>query len=163
MGMKLLTLGLAFILLAHSPLAVAQEKPTQQQEWSAITTVPVGSELVVEMKDGKTIKGKLRAVSTGTLTLSRNNAATDLNLINARKVYRMVGRSRLKSALIGAGVGAGTGAAIGVGATVGNEVNRREGYTALFGVVFGILGAGIGAVAGAVAGNKKRLLIYEAK
>jgi hypothetical protein len=163
MGIKLLAFVLVFIFLAHSPLAVAQET-TGENEWVAVRGVPFGDKLVIEMKDGKTIKGRFKAVSNRILTLSRNQATTDVDLKNIQRVHREVGGSRVKSALIGAGVGAATGAAIGVGATVGNEANRREGFHILAGVVLGMIGAGIGAAAGVIAGSRsKRILIFEVK
>ena len=162
MGRKLLVLSLAFTLLAHSPLAVAQET-TGQPEWSAIRAVPFGDELVIEMKDGKTVKGKLSVVSDRTLTLSRNNRTTDLDLLNVRRAYRVVGESRgAKSALMGAGIGAAAGAAIGVG--VDYALSDGHGTAPYAALVMGSLGAGIGATVGAIFGRKsKRILIYEAK
>jgi hypothetical protein len=163
MGIKLLALGLLFIFLTHAPLAIAQET-TGENEWAAIRSVPIGDKLVIEMKDGKTIKGQFKGVSNRIVTLSRNQTTMELDLINVQKVYREVGRSRVKSTFIGAGVGAAAGAAIGVGATVGNEANRREGFHILAGVVLGTIGAGIGAAAGAIAGSQsKRILIFEVK
>ncbi len=163
MKMKLFAFALVFILLMHTPFVLAQDA-TRQNEWSAIRAVPFGDKLVIEMKDGKTIKGQFKGISDRTLTLSQNKATTDLELINLERVYREVGRSLVKSTLIGAGVGAATGAAIGFGVTVGNEANRREGFHILAGVVLGTIGAGIGAAAGLIAGSKsKRILIFEAK
>jgi hypothetical protein len=163
MGIKLLAFGLAFLFLIQAPLAVAQDA-TGQKEWATIRAVPFGDKLVIEMKDGKTLKGRFKAVSDKTLTLSQNRGATDVELINLQRVYREGGGSRVKSTLMGAGVGAATGAAIGVGVTVGNEANRREGFHILAGVVLGVIGAGIGAAAGLIAGSRsKRVLIFEAK
>jgi hypothetical protein len=163
MGIKLLALGLALLFLIQAPLAVAQDA-AGQKEWAAIRAVPFGDKLVIEMKDGKTLKGRFKAVSDRILTLSQNRDATDVERIHIQRVYREGGRSLLKSTLVGAGAGATTGAAIGVGITVGNQANRREGFHILAGVVLGMIGAGIGAAAGLIAGSKaKRILIFEAK
>lgn len=127
-------------------------------DWSAVQALSSGDEVVVEKKDGATVKGKVQAVSNDNLVVARGNSRIDLEANGIKKVYRLSGRSRGKSAAIGAAIGGGAGT--GAGIAVFAQGDFVGGVVPLFAVI----GAGIGAAIGAAFGGKrKRVLIYEAR
>ena len=71
MRSRTVALGLAFLLLlTHPSIPLAQGAPAPNG-WSAVKTVPPGDELVVKLKSGQTIKGRLKVISDIHLTLAR--------------------------------------------------------------------------------------------
>lgn len=148
------------LLLTQPPMLLAQEA-TNQQGWAAVEALSAGDKLRVETKSGEHMEGKYMELSDSALTLSRKGRTLGLNRTDIRRIYRLGGGSRLKSALIGTGVGAGAGVGVALaalGATGGSD------ETPAFIAIVSLLGAGIGAVAGAAAGKgAKRTLIYESR
>lgn len=150
------------LLLTTSAPTVSAQDAARPQTTATISAVPVGRDLIVETTDGRTIKGKFRGVDASTLTLSRKSRTLELSMIEVRRVYRLVGRSRTRTTLIGTGIGAGIGAGlIGIVAAVdGGSGDRGESARIAFSTA--LLGAGVGALAGVIGGRKrKRVLIYE--
>jgi hypothetical protein len=143
-------------LLAQVPVTLAQEPATR--EWSAVQALSSGDELVIETRNGETVKGRLNSVSDAQLSLSHKNNNTNIDRNNIRRIYRLGGTSRGKSALIGAGIGGGVGTAAGV------AVYSQGDFIGAVIPLFGAIGAGIGAAIGAAFGGKReRVLIYEAR
>ncbi|PYV38893.1 MAG: hypothetical protein DMG06_24515 [Acidobacteria bacterium] len=161
--MKTKTLAIIYVLvtlLAIPPVSLAQVPNGANREWTAVMAVQLGDKLAVKLKDARSIEGKLSSVSETTLTLSRDNKATDLNRENVLRVYRVSGKSAKSSTLIGAGVGAAAGAAVGA-ATGGDAIVSRSEVT----LVVAAVGAVVGALVGFAFGKnrQKRVLIYEAR
>jgi hypothetical protein len=155
---SLATLFIFSILLTQSTIALAQNT-TDLEVWASVKSIRFGEELVLVMKDGKTIKGKLRAISDTGLTLSQKGKISDLDSNDIRRVYMMKGRPRAKSSLLGAAIGSGVGVGVGLGLYLPNR-NDIIGWVV---PAFGVIGAGVGAVIGAITGGRKRVLIYQVK
>jgi hypothetical protein len=164
------TIGLLLVALFLLPSATfAGQGPkvttVPAGDWSALKTVLSGSKLVVKLKNGKTVTGKLSGDFSDTaLSLSVKNKLLDLIREDVLSVYQITGKSARKATLIGLGVGAGGGAAIGVAVGAGeNDFPLITKPQAAAG--FAILGAGVGALTGYLIGRggHKRVLIYEAK
>jgi hypothetical protein len=158
---KVFSLAFALALLLTQPPTLLAQEATSQQSWAAVEALAAGDKLRVETKSGEQIEGKHTGLSDSALTLSRKGRTMSLNRTDVRRIYRLGGGSRVKSALIGTGVGAGLGvggAAAALGATGGSD------ETGAFIAIVSLLGAGIGAAVGAAAGKgTKRTLIYESK
>ena len=164
MRMKALTFCLALIIiLAQSPVILAQEASVPSREWTTVMAVAPSEKLEVKLKSGKTVKGKLSSVTDTRLTLSRGKRMIDLNRDDIFRIYRASGKSGVSPTLIGTGVGAGVGAAAG-GVIV--AVNEGEDDETVPGIVLSALvGAGIGALTGFLSGKARnnRVLIYESR
>lgn len=159
MLMKLQTVALVLILTASQMLS-AQAASQQPDGWNVVQAIPVGEQLLVELKDGKQNKGKLSAVSETELTLLKGSQSTTLNQTNIRRVFRLVGKTRGRSTLKGAGIGAATGA--GIGLVI--YLPARDDLAGSIVPGFGAIGAGIGAAIGAIGGSgQKKVLVYEDK
>src|ERR1041385_8478332 len=143
-------------------VAVAQNTRAPTGDWSALNTVTSGSKLIVKLKDGKTVEGKLSNISDAALSLSVKNKPVDLKREDVLSVYQIRGKSATKATLIGLGVGAGAGAAIGAAGS-----SRDDGFDKLDKAVTAgltVIGAGVGALTGYLIGRRgtKRVPIYEA-
>ena len=164
MRSRTVALALAFlILLTHPSISLAQHAPAPS-EWSVVKAVPPGDKLVVKLKNGQTIKGRLKAISDVHLTLARDQKSFDIDRQEVRQIHRIVPKSAAKPALIGAG----TGAAIGAGgiaiAVAADESGGDDGEAAAAILGVALLGAGIGALVGLIFGSRqKKVLIYEAR
>jgi hypothetical protein len=161
---RTVALALTFlVLLTHPSISLAQGAPAPS-EWAVVKTVPPGDELVVKLKNGKTIKGRLKVISDVHLTLARGQKSFDIDHQDVRQIHRIVPKSAARPALIGAG----TGAAIGAGgiaiAVAADETGGDDGEAAAAILGVAIIGAGIGALVGLAFGSKqKKVLIYEAR
>lgn len=147
------------ITLVSSPLARAQQ-PTASGNWSAVQALAPGDDLVVKLKDGRSVEGKVNSVTDTELSVTRNNKSETFGRDRVFQVYERKRKSEKgKYAAIGAGIGAGTGLGIGL-AKNSPAIDDGEIYP----VVGTILGAGIGAVGGFLFGQakRKRVLIYQA-
>lgn len=146
------------ITLVYSPLAIAQQ-PTGSSDWASVQAVPPGDALIVKLKDGRSVEGKLITVTGAELSLTRDNKNETFGRDRIFQVYaRKRKAEKGKYAAIGAGIGAGAGLGIGL-AKNSPPVDDGEIYP----VVGTILGAGIGAVGGFLFGQakRKRVLIYQ--
>jgi hypothetical protein len=157
---------LVLVLLASLILpagASAQSASAQSGDWAALNSIATGSKLVVKLRDGKSVEGKLSGVSDAALSLSVKNRPTDLKREDVQSVYRIKGKSATKATLIGTGVGAGAGAAIGAAASSGDDNFGKFDQAATAGLT--VIGAGVGALTGYLIGHggKKRILVYEAR
>ncbi|HZI20152.1 MAG TPA: hypothetical protein VEY09_16325 [Pyrinomonadaceae bacterium] len=161
---RTVALALAFLtLLTHPSISLAQGAPAPN-EWSIVKIVPPGDELVVKLKNGQTIKGRLKVISDVHLTLARGQKSFDIDRQDVRQIHRIVPKSAAKPTLIGAG----TGAAIGAGgiaiAVAADESGGDDGEAAAAILGVALIGAGIGALVGLAFGSRqKKVLIYEAR
>lgn len=130
--------------------------------WSGVRAVPPADELVIKLKNGETVKGRVVSTTELTLTLSRKNRIIDVGRRDVQGVYRVVPKSAAKPTLVGAGVGAalaGVGVIGAAGATGGTD---GELAAAIVGLT--IVGAGVGAIVGLAFGARQnRVLIYEVR
>ena len=154
----------AALLLPSITLAAPNTKPTNVAtgDWAVLKTVPTASKLVVKLKNGKTVSGKLSTVTDTTLSLTVKDKAVDLKREDVLSVHQVMGKSAKKATLIGMAVGAGAGAVVGVagGDDDGFIVSRSQAAAGL-----AVLGAGVGALTGYLIGKggHKRVLVYEAR
>ena len=154
-----LTLALVASLLLPS-VCLAQNSATANRDWASLKTVTAGSKLDTKLKNGKTVEGKLTAVTDSTLSLSAKGKPTDLSRDDIVSVYATSSKSATKSSLIGAAVGGGAGAGIGAAGSNNDAYVSQAAVTA----GFALIGAGAGAIAGYFIGRggRKKVLIYQA-
>ena len=164
MRSRTVALGLAFlILLTHPAISLAQGA-SAPNEWSMVKAVPPGDELVVKLKNGQSIKGRLRVISDIHLTLARGKKSFDIDRQDVRQIHRVVPKSAARPTLIGAGTGAAIGAAGIAVAAAADESGGDDGEVAAAILGVALLGAGIGALVGLAFGSRqKKVLIYEAR
>lgn len=153
-----ITLGYSQMAIA-SPLAMAQQ-PTASGDWSVVQALAPGDALIVKLKDGRSVDGKLNSVTDAELSLTRNNKS---EAFGRDRIFQIYSRKRKaekgKYAAIGAGIGAGAGLGIGL-AKNSPPIDDGEIYP----IIGASLGAGIGAIGGFLFGQakRKRVLIYQA-
>jgi hypothetical protein len=158
--------ALSFLLAAAVLLpsvTLGQNTIAANRDWSALKTVAFGSKLVIKLKDGKTVAGKLSSVSDGALSLSVKSKSVNLDRPNVLSVYQVTKKSATKATVIGLGLGAGAGAAIGAaGSANDNSGFEKIDHAVTAGLT--VLGAAAGALTGYFIGrgSSKRVLIYEA-
>jgi hypothetical protein len=152
---------LTVALLLSSVSASAQTSSAAIADWSRLNAVTTGSKVSVELKSGKTVDGKLAAVSDAGLTLTVKDKPVDLKREDISTVYQLTKKSATKATLIGLGVGAGAGAAIGLAGSGGNNGFEKIDHAVTAGLT--VLGAGAGALTGFLIGRGggKRVLIYQ--
>jgi hypothetical protein len=160
MSSKTTTLGILLaITLVYSPLARAQQ-PAGSSDWASVRAVPPGDALIVKLKDGRSVEGKLNSVTDTELSLTRNNKS---ETFGRDRIFQIYARKRKaekgKYAAIGAGIGAGVGLGLGIAK---NTPHVDDGE--IYAIVGTPLGAGIGAIGGFLFGQakRKRVLIYQA-
>ena len=151
------------VLLAISQSTLAQAtSDAVRGTWEGLKVIPPGDELVVDLRNGKSIKGRISSTSDTTMTLIRGKNTTDFDRPDILKVYRLIHRSTKKGALIGLGIGLGAGAlAGGIYASSGESSISDEGWPIL---ALGGMAGGVGALIGFLASSgKRKVLIYENK
>jgi hypothetical protein len=138
-----LVLVLAAALLLPS-VASAQNARASTGDWSALNSVASGSKLAVKLKTGKSVEGRLSAVSDTALSLSVKNKPVDLRRDDVQSVYEI------------------RGAAIGAAADSSSDGFEELDHAITAGLT--VLGAGAGALTGYLIGRHagKRVLVYEA-
>ena len=78
---------LVAVMLLNLPIAMAQ-KPAASGDWIAVQTLAPGDELVVNLKDGRAVKGKLTSVTDAELSLTRNNMSETFGRDRIFQIYR---------------------------------------------------------------------------
>jgi hypothetical protein len=147
------------LMLVFAPVVAAGAPVQALDQWNIVVAIPIGEKLLIEMKDGKRVKGAMGSVSSDSVSITDANKTTVHDRDDIKRIYRLVGRSRGKSALIGAGVGAATGGGIGLILYLPN----RDDIVGWVVPSFAAIGTGIGAGIGAVFGKgQKRVLVYQA-
>jgi len=149
-------------MLAKPQIAFAQVTPNPiRGSWEGIKAVPPGDEVVVRLRNGQTLKGRLINISDAALTIEQAQRTTDITRGDALRVHRVVSKSAKRATLIGIGIGAGLGIAAAVAAAKDGPGEAEAGIAALF---IGTIGAGAGALIGYIVGSRKhRTLIYETR
>jgi hypothetical protein len=157
-------LALCLVLSASLSLAPAASAQTASGDWSAVRAVAAGSKLSVQLKSGRSVKGKLTGVSDDGLSLTAGGKTTDIKAAEVQRVYTVGGGSGKKGALIGLAVGAGAGAVAGAAADSASD-DGFEGFDAAATAGLTVLGAAAGALTGYFLGRRggKRVLVYEAR
>lgn len=148
------------VILIYPPLAIAQQ-PVAPGDWSGVQEVAPGDELAINLKSGKSMKGKLTSVTADELSITRKNKQENIQRETIAQVYRIKRKAEKgKYAAIGAGIGAGAGLGIGL-AKNSPPIDDGE----LYPIVATPIGAGIGAAVGFLFGQakRKRVLIYQAR
>ncbi len=147
----------ATMLVAQSAVVLAQGTSSG---WSAVQSIRTDERLIIRLKDGKTVEGKMIEANDSNLSISRDKKVVNLARADIQSIHHTKGKAaKGKWAVVGTGIGAGTGAAIGA-AKASSTSDDGEIYT----VVGLALGAGIGAIGGALFGTTRssRELIYQA-
>jgi hypothetical protein len=159
-----ITFALVTSILLSSVTVAAQElKGSPTGDWSSLNTVTSGSKLAVKLKNGKTIEGKLSAVTDTSLSLAVKGKSVDIKRDDVLSVYQITKKSAAKATLIGLGVGAGAGAAVGAAGGDSSDgwvfISKKQAAAGL-----SVLGAGVGALTGYLIGRggHKRVVIYQA-
>ncbi|MBC8032200.1 MAG: hypothetical protein H7Z16_19105 [Pyrinomonadaceae bacterium] len=162
-GSRRLTISMVLIasLLLTPVTLFAQTASAPTGDWSRLTAVESGSKLVVTLKNGKTVDGKLSGVSDSALSLSVKNQPVEVKREDVRSVHQVTKKSATKATLIGLGVGAGAGAALGAAGGSNNSGFEKIDHAVTAGLT--VVGAGVGALGGYLIGRggRKRVLIYE--
>ena len=142
--------------------AQAQVAMQNTGDWSAVSSVPTGDRLVVKLKSGQTVEGKLSAVSDNALSLSVKGKTVDVKRDEVFSIHHVTKKSATKATLIGMGVGAGAGAAIGLAGSSNDNGFDKIDHAVTAGLA--VLGAGAGAAIGYFIGRggRKSVLIYQA-
>lgn len=154
--LSLLIAGTLF--LAHAPFALAQ---TSSDGWSAVQAVASDERLIVKLKNGKIIEGKMIEANDANLSISREGKVVNILRSDIQRIQHSTGKaSKAKWAAIGAGIGAGAGA--GIGAT---KYSSRLDDSEIWISGGLLLGTAAGALTGLAIGASKRhrTLIYEAR
>lgn len=160
---KRLTITIALVTsLLFSSVTLTAQTTTPPGDWSRVTAVETKSKLVVKLKNGKTVKGKLSSVSDVGLSLSVKDKPVDVKRDDVLSIYQITKKSATKATVIGMAVGAGTGAAVGA-AGGGNDGFEKIDHAVTAGLA--VLGAAAGALTGYLIGKsgRKQVLIYQAQ
>jgi len=148
------------VSLIPSP-AVPAQQTAATNDWSRLQNIPVGEELVLKLRDGQSVKGRLTTVTDSEIGIRRKNRDEAFGRDSVFQVSQVVRKAEKgKYALIGAGIGAGVGAVAG---KAKNSPPIDDGEVYLY--VLTPLVAGAGAVGGLLFGmsRRKRVIIYQAK
>jgi hypothetical protein len=157
---RILTSFIALVLLAQTITAQNQETARPSGDWTIVELLKNGEKLSIELKNGKSIKGKLANVTDTGLSISEGKKTSSLSRDDVLRVYQVIGRTRGKSALRGAGIGG----AIGTGGGLIIYLPARDDGLGVFVPILGAIGVGIGAVVGlAFSDGQRRVLIYQAR
>jgi hypothetical protein len=157
-------IGLMLALLLSSVTVIAQGTSTTG-DWGSLRSLATDSKVVVKLKTGKTVEGKLTNVSDSSLTVKSKNTPVEIKKEDVASVYNVTNKSATAATLIGMGLGAGAGAAVGGIASAADNNNGFEKIDHVATAALAVLGAGAGAITGYLIGKRgnKRVLIYESK
>ena len=157
-GISVLSFVLIASLIAPSIAPAQRMNPPATGTWAAVEMVPPGDEVVVKLKDGETVKGRIDTISGSGLTLTRKNKTTAVDRDKVLTIHRVVSTSGARSTLIGLGIGGAAGGVMGAVASDRTDITMAFTVPILAGI-----GVGIGALVGLGVGSRqKRVLIYEA-
>jgi len=156
MKTKIFSLAIvATMLVVQSSVVLAQGSG-----WSAVQAVATDERLIVKLKDGKTIEGKMIEANDSNLSISRDKKVVNIARADIQSIHHSKGKAaKGKWAVVGTGIGAATGA--GIGAAKASNTSDDGGIYTVVGLA---LGAGIGAIGGALFGTTRRSreLVYQA-
>ena len=152
------TIGLIALGFLATPAGLRGAQPAGAM-WNNLKKVPLQDQLIVKMKSGRKVRGKLKVISDDSLTLVRRNESLDLERGKIRRIFRLLPGS-------GPNLGAmGLAAGFALGAVAAGFAGRTQGcctgsYVAFIG---GPMAAAGGLVGGAIGSRKARVLIYDAE
>ena len=160
--MKELVLNGALILsLLANPLTLFGQTAPQRAtgSWETVKLVPVGGELVVELKDGNTVKARHAGATDTAVTVSRKNRLLEIPRSTIHRVSIRIKTDKDKPQAIGAGIGAVVLPLTSLGALTELEAGEAAWYV----ITVALIGAAIGYLIGSLIGvPRKTVLIYEA-
>jgi hypothetical protein len=150
---------LMILSLCFATAGYSQDLSSNAQSWSILRSIPVGQDLLVKTKEGKSINGRLDRITDTSLALTAEGGTFSLNSSEVAKVYVFRGKPVVSRTLIGASIGTLAGGGIGLAAGNENDIGGRWMGAAV--------GGGVGLVIGSVTGlalglSKKKELVYEA-
>ena len=155
------------ILCAQMPAALSQTTVSPKTDtWVLVKTLPAGDDLVVVLKNGKTIKGMMYSANDLTLHLSHMGKTIDLDRKDIQKVYHVLpdsGGDKHVFSAIGGFVGflAGLFVAVGLSLDETHRATTARKVAATVAVPAGIIGGGL--AGRALDKHQSRDLIYEAE
>ncbi|MGH9753810.1 MAG: hypothetical protein ACREA2_13605, partial [Blastocatellia bacterium] len=159
---SMIAVALVLIALSAKPqIILAQVTPAPiKGSWEGLKAIPPGDELVVNLRNGQTLKGRLSSISDTVLTLDTGKKTMDGSRGDVLKVYRVISKSAKISTMIGLGIGAvAGGVGGGVSAASGPGESGESGWAVL---IVGMIGLAIGALTGYIIGSRKQqVVIYE--
>lgn len=166
--MRIRTKNLAMSLVLLSSFFLSTVTLAAQQnlsDWSQLNSVAAGSKLSVELKNGKTINGKLSSVSDSLLTLTVKNAPMEVKREDVFRIHQKIKKSAKKSTLLGLAIGAGVGGVVGLAADASSDSGFLEVFDNAAAGAITAIGAGAGALTGYLVGRSKgkKVLIYQAR
>jgi hypothetical protein len=164
-GKKRLTITLALItsvLLSSVTMLAQQAAAPINSDWARLSSIASGSKLLVKLKSGKSIEGKLTGVSDTSLSLSVKEKPIEVKREDVFTIYQAIKKSATKATLIGLGVGAGAGAVIGVAGSKDDDFAKIDHVAT---AAFIVIGGAAGALTGYLVGKsgRKQVLIYQAR
>jgi hypothetical protein len=143
-----------------TPVSVAAQQVAPANDWARLLALTPSQELLLETKNDQKIKGTFTSVSNASLMLTHGGTKTEFTRAQIKRVYRLTGKTRGRSALKGLGIGA----AIGLSAGLIFYLPARDDNEVLAVPALTLMGAGIGAGLGALIGKgQKRELIYSSE
>lgn len=155
------------MVYAQMPVALAQTQVSPKADtWILVRMAPTGDDMVVVLKNGKTIKGMMYSANDLTLYLSYMGKTIALDRKDIQKVYHVLpdskGNSEAYSAIGGfVGFLAGIFVAVGISLDETRRATPVRKVAAAVAIPGGLLG---GALAGrALSKHQSRDLIYEAE
>lgn len=158
--MKLVAFWLPVLLGLIVPMQVAAQQPSPAlQSWSALQALPAAQALLIETQNSPAVKGPFVSVTDAMLMIERRAANTELPRAQIKRVFRLTGKPRGRSAWKGASIGG----AIGAGAGLIFYLPAPDDTEVLVVPILAGFGAGLGAGLGALIGKgQRRELIYTA-
>jgi hypothetical protein len=151
---------LVILSLIFASAGFAQDRSLNAPTWSVLNSIAVGQSLQVDMKEGKSIKGRLDKISNAALELTVDGKAFSCQSDHIKRIYVLRERSIGRKTIIGAAVGAGGGAAFGAIVGRGDSWMFPHGYWTAVSAAVGLM---IGAITGLALGSRqKKDLVYEA-
>ena len=157
------TFALITTLSSSSVTLTAQSTSPADNDWSRVAAVETDSKLVIKLKNGETVEGKLTSASDAGLSLAVKDKPVDVKRDDVLSVSQVTKKSATTATLIGLGVGAGAGAAVGAAGGANDNGFEKIDHAVTAGLT--VLGAAAGALTGYLIGKsgRKRVLIYQAK
>jgi hypothetical protein len=158
------TFSWILIFILAVPAGLSSQIPARKgEEWIPAAEVPPAAFVLVKMKNGETVKGKLNDVSTDAVSLSSAGRPVKLEKEEIATVWRL-SRSLKKPVLVGTAIGAGAGAALGIaaGGCSPNDVLcfDRKATIPIGAAFFGFVGAISGLVFGLA--HHHKVVVYQA-
>ncbi len=157
------TLFVIGLMLMTSMVAMAQIDGTrndkaQDDKWKVIQGISTGQRLVVDTRDGKTIKGKFQSGDEQKMSLLKSGKLMDISKDDIKRIYA----GKKKRSILG-GVLGGLGGMLLLGGAA-NAASGDSDSDSYGGMVAGGVGLFGGAILGGKLGAKtqKAWLIYEA-